>query len=225
MLERPPSVLPGEITRCAIGPSSCLTRSAWARSVPNSLSLTSALAQRSARMASVPRNSVISESTTRPPCSTSQSATAPTAGLAVRPDMVSDPPHSMARVRCSKPTSSRSSFAASSSIPRPICTPRSTARSVPPTSWMPRVSIRLPSSPTPRTTSSGVRSSQPSPTISTAATFGCPAIPESVRIVAGRSAGPRPQPSVCVMVLTAGSSRPMASTTPLAQLTELITNT
>ena len=50
-------------------------------------------------------------------------------------------------------------------------------------------------------------------------------MPASVRIATGMSAGPRPQPSVCVMVLTAGSSRPMASTTPFARLTRLITNT
>src|SRR3954470_20705080 len=139
MVVRPPSLLPGDGLLLISAPKRpayyshhlIRSRSFW----PTSGRTARRVSRCSARYISV-----VSPRTAVPPCATTRSAATPSAGLAVTPELPSDPPHSIARWIFEAGCPVRAHALASGKSWLTAATAASTVREIPPCSWM--LSIR-----------------------------------------------------------------------------------
>jgi len=221
---RPPSMLP-VVRKCSPGASRSVMRFAASSIVSTIASATCGSTARRASRWPAPMASVVSENMAEAPAATSRSTATPRAGLAARPEVASDPPHSSASVRPARPTGSRFSPAAL----RTIC-PTTFAPSAivfeSPTSWMTKCSRGLDGA-CRAIWSATLRESQfsqPRPSTSTPATLGW--APSPARTFSVRATSwPQVQPPVCPRATAPGTCSAMRRAVSPAQSTVGITAT
>ena len=184
---RPPSIFPGDGSVPRISapidsiPASVAAVMARMR-FPISLS-----AARRTRICSDPSISGVSEIITVPPAVMSKSEATPSEGLAVIPEIASEPPQDAPRINSAASTGSVRAAAASLRSFSASTLPLATLAVVPPSSWILSVSNLWPDRVSPAAISFGVHSSQPSPTSSTPATLGLAQNPTMVRTMSSVS--------------------------------------
>ncbi len=215
----PPRILPGVGCEPLISTPARRALSSTLSTIPYIFRATPLLIARAARRCSAPIISDVSERITVPPNSTSRSETSPTAGFAVRPELKSDPPHSVAMINSETGQERRSSRASAFCICLTTSAPRLTLPRSPPQSWISSASASFPLVAISSANAGVSTCSHPSPTTSTAPTLGLFAKPTRVLLNCSKSAPSNPQPKGWTPTTVDGILRLIRLATSLAQTT------
>ena len=121
----------------------------------------------------MPMSSPVSSKSAVPPALTRMSKATPIAGLAVRPDVASEPPQIVPTTSSDSAIGTRSCASSSASIAATQSRPASIVLRVPPVSWMPSVCTGRPLAAITFASARLSKPSQPSETRSAAPTLGC----------------------------------------------------